>query len=143
MRKLGFILLQISGYFILLGGVTDFIMPFYLNSLPDSHLKFLNTSSESVSIKIKSLDFALLRAIGGCLIAIAVGTLTIIYSCLPKNIKSALFGLLAMVTIAEGINVAQMFLINSPFIAFPLGCIIITWLGATLWWIGNKNVYPD
>jgi hypothetical protein len=138
MKKIGYILLQISGYLILLGGIADFAMTFYI-SLPEPHVKYLKIKNDAVSFELKQLDYAFLRAVGGCLIGIGIGTLTIIYSSLRKGIKLPLIGLLGMVTIGEGINASQMFMISSPYFVFPLICIIITWTGATLWLIGNKR----
>ena len=85
MKKIGYILLQISGYLILIGGITDFAMTFCIDSLPEPHLKYLKIKSESVSFELENLDYAFLRAIGGCLIGIGIGTLTIIYGSLKKK----------------------------------------------------------
>ena len=82
-------------------------MTFFMDSLPAPHLKYLNIKNDHVSQELRSLDFAFLRAIGGCLIGIGTGALTIIYGSIRKKIKGALAGLLAMVTIAEGINTFQ------------------------------------
>lgn len=139
MKKIGYILLQISGYLILLGGINDFAMTFYTNSLPEPHLKYLKIRNEAVSFELENLDYSFLRAIGGCLIGIGIGALTIIYGSLRKKIKFSLVGLISMVTIGEGINTSQMLALSSPYFIFPLLCVIITWIGATFWWIGNKR----
>jgi hypothetical protein len=143
MVRVGFILLQVSGYLILVGGIADFTMPFYLANLPDSHLRFLGIDSKAASSKLRDLDFALLRAVGGCLIAIGIGVLTINLVRSSKNVKPSLVGMVSMVTLGEGINASQMFLIHSPFMVFPLMCIIVAWTGAALSWPGSFSVKPD
>ena len=140
MKKIGFILLQISAYLILLGGIIDFITPFYLNTLPSSHLKFLKLKDEVITPELKNLDHALLRAIGGCLVGVGLGSITIIYVSLSKNKKKALYGLLVMITISEGVNASQTFMINAPYFLFPFLCMIMTWLGGALWWFGSNRV---
>ena len=139
MKKIGYILLQIGGYLILLGGVTDFAMTFFSNSLPAPHLKYLKIKNEAASFELKNLDYAFLRAIGGCLIGIGIGTLTIIYNSLREKTIWPLIGILGMVTVGEGINASQIFMLSSSYFVFPLACIIITWIGTALWWIGDKR----
>jgi hypothetical protein len=139
MKKIGFILLQISAYLILLGAIADFAMTFYTSSLPEAHLQYLKLKNEAVSVELKNLDHFFLRAIGGCLIGIGIGALTIIYGSLKKKIKFSLLGLISMVTIGEGINASQMLMLSSPYFIFPLLCVIITWTGATFWVIGNRR----
>ena len=139
MKKIGYILLQIGGYLILLGGITDFAMTFYSNSLPAPHLKYLNIKDEAASLELKNLDYAFLRAIGGCLMGIGIGTLTIIYNSLREKTIWPLIGILGMVTVGEGINALQIFTLGSQYFVFPLLCIIITWIGAALWLIGDKR----
>jgi hypothetical protein len=139
MKKIGYRLLQIAGYLVLLGGVFDIAMTFYLNALPVTHLDYLKLKNEDVSVELKNLDNAFLRAIGGCIIGIGIGTLTIIYVSLRNRPKFSLIGILSMMTIGEGINATQMFLLRSPYFIFPLLCIIITWVGAMFWLLGNTR----
>ncbi len=139
MKKTGFILLQISGYLILAGGISDIAMTFFLNSLPEAHINYLQINKEAVSAELINLDFAFLRAIGGCLIGTGIGALTIIYTLLNKKVKWSLAGLVGMVTTGEGINASQMFMVHSPYFIFPVACVIIAWTGALLFWVGDKK----
>ena len=139
MKKIGYILLQIGGYLILVGGITDFAMTFYSNSLPAPHLKYLKIKNEAASFELKNLDYAFLRAIGGCLIGIGIGTLTIIYGSLREK---TIWPLIGMLEYGDSwgrhqclTNVYAKFII----FCFPLACIIITWIGTALWWIGDKR----
>jgi hypothetical protein len=137
-KKAGYSLMQIAAWLIIAGGLSDVLMPLFTPSLPEAHLHYLNIATNTISIQLRNLDAALIRAIGGCLIGIGVGALTIIYAVLKSN-KSALIGLLAMVTIGEGINTSQMLQVDSPYFTFPLICVIIIWIGGVLWWFGNKR----
>ena len=139
MKKLGFTLLQSSAYLILLGGIVDFLMPFYSDSLPASHLKFLKLTNELITPELTNLDHALLQAIGGCLIGVGIGSLTIIYTSLAKNNRPALLGLLAMITISEGINTPEISMLNASYFIFPLLCVLIAWLGAGFLWMAHKK----
>jgi hypothetical protein len=60
-KKVGYILLQVSGYLILLAGIADFAMTFYTNALPVQHLKYLKIKAESVSLELTTLDHAFSR----------------------------------------------------------------------------------
>ena len=137
MKKTGYILLQTAAYFILLGGFADLIMSFLFESLPAPHLSFLNINKNDVSPKFRDLDYALIRAIGCCLIAIGIGALTIIYGAIRKGMRWPLMGLIIMVTIGEGGNAFQMIQVKSPYFIFPFTCVMLMLAGAMFWWIGN------
>lgn len=139
MKNIGYRLLEITGYLVLLGGLFDIAMTFYSNTLPTTHLSYLKLKDEFVSVELKSLDKALLRAIGGCLIAIGLGTLSIVHGGLKVTPIPSIIGILSMITIAEGINATQMFSINSPYFVFPLLCVMLTWVGALLWFFDNDR----
>jgi len=138
-KKVGYILLQIAAYLVLLGGMADLAMPFFIHSLPEAHAKYLRLNNEDVSLELISLDHALIRAIGGCLVAIGIGMITIIYNALKVQTKTVIIALLLMIATGEGINTSQMLLIHSPYFFFPLICIIFTWVGGILWWIGDSR----
>ncbi len=139
MKKAGYIILQIAAYFVLLGGIADFVMTFANHSLPASHLSYLHIRNSDVSPEFKNLDHAFIRAIGGCLIAIGIGALTIIYGPVRKGVRWPLLGLLTMVSFGEGGNTIQMLSVDSPYFIFPLTCLILIWTGAMFWWFGNKE----
>ena len=84
------------------------------------------------------MDAAFIRTIGGCLIGLGIGALTMIYTVLKQN-KQSLFGLLGMVTMGEGMNSSQMTFVRSPFFFFPFFCVVIMWMGDILYWFGKKD----
>jgi hypothetical protein len=45
-----------------------------------------------------------------------------------------------MITISEGINASQIFVLNAPYFVFPLLCVLIAWLGAVFLWTAYKKV---
>ena len=137
MKNIGYKLLVITACLVLIGGLLDIGMTFYSNKLPPAHKAYLKLKDEFVGVELISLDKALLRAIGGCLIATGLGTLTIIHVGLKVAPKPSIIGILSMITIAEGINATEMFLINSPYFVFPLLCMTLTWIGTLLWFFGK------
>jgi len=139
MKRKGYILLLVSAYLILIGGIADIAMTFYIPSLPQQHLAYLQMNDYAVPPALKNLDHFLLRAIGGCLIGIGIGALTLIYTSLKNNSKNIIWGLLGMITISEGINALQLVQLHSLYFIFPFICVILSWIGAMLWWYRNKE----
>ena len=140
MRKTGFIILQVAVYLILLGGIGDLAYTFSVESIIPAHLDYLKITSNEVTPELRNLDLGFMRGIGGLLIAIGIGGLALLYGPIKSGKKSALFGLLAMITIGEGNNVLQMYLLDSPFYIMPLAYLILMYIGAILWLNGaNKN----
>src|SRR5437763_12168575 len=97
------------------------------------------STNGAISLELISLDHASIRAVGGCLVAIGIGMITIIYSALKTEAKSVLIALLLIAATGEGINTSQMLLIHSPYFFFPLICIIFTWAGGILWSAGDSR----
>jgi hypothetical protein len=139
MKNIGYRFLIITGYFVLLGGLFDIAMTFYSSTLPTAHLSYLKLNDEVVPVELKSLHKALLGAIGGCLIAIGLGTLTIVHIGIKSAPKPSIIRILSMITIAEGINAIQLYLISSPYFVFPLLCVTLTWVGTLIWFFGKDS----
>lgn len=140
MKKTGFVVMQVAIYLILLGGIGDIIYSFSVESIIPAHLDYLKITSQDVSPQLRNLDLGFMRGIGGFIIAIGIGALVILYSCVKNDNKFALWGMLVMITIGEGNNTLQMILLDSPFYAMPLFYLILLWIGAILWFMGNKNI---
>jgi hypothetical protein len=138
-KKKGYILLQLATYLVLVGGIGDLILTVQEDPLPLAHLRYLKMDKLQVPAELKSLDAALIRAIGGLLIAIGLGSLVILYKQIRKGISSGLWAIILMISIGEGGNAVQMALINSPFFVYPLSCLVVGWLGTILWWLGDRQ----
>lgn len=135
--------MQVALYLILLGGIADLIYTSSVETIIPAHLDYLNISDEEVSPELKNLDLAFMRGIGGFLVAIGVGGLVILYSSVKNGNKLALWGILLMITIGEGNNTLQMFLLDSPFYTMPLFYILLLWTGAFLWLLAPQNKMHD
>ena len=133
MKKTGYIIMQIAVYLILLGGIGDIIYSFSVETIIPAHLDYLKISDKQVSPELRNLDLGFMRGIGGFIVAVGVGALALIYSGIKQGSKQALWGMLAMISIGEGNNVLQMYLLDSPFYLMPLTYIILLWIGALLW----------
>lgn len=134
MRKAGSLLLQLSACMILAGGTVDLTLSFLSHFLPETHLMYIKLKSAAVSQELVAMDHAFMRVIGGCLIGIGIGALSIIYAALEKRRTGPLAALLCMVTVAEGMNAAQLLYIHSSLFFFLLACVISMWTGGVLWW---------
>lgn len=139
MKRTGYIILQVAVYLILLGGIGDIVYTFSVESLLPPHLEYLQLSPSDVSPQLRNLDLAFMRGIGGFLIALGVGALTLLYTSVRQGNRQAMIGLLAMITIGEGGNTLQMYLIDSPFFMLPLTYVVCCWVGALLWWFATDT----
>lgn len=133
MKRTGYIIMQVSIYLILLGGIGDIIYTFSVETIIPAHLDYLQMSDEEVSLQLQNLDLAFMRGIGGFLVAIGLGSLVILNTAVKNDHRPALWGMLVMVTIGEGNNALQMILLDSPFYIMPLFYLILLWVGAILW----------
>lgn len=139
MKKTGYIIMQVAIYLILFGGIGDILYSFSVETIIPAHLDYLNISGEDVSPQLRNLDLGFMRGIGGFIIAVGIGSLTLLYTSVKRNDRFALWGMLLMITIGEGNNVLQMILLDSPFYAMPLFYLILTWIGAMLWVMGKEK----
>lgn len=137
MKRIGYIMMQVAIYLILLGGIGDMIYSFSVESIIPAHLDYLKISSQEVSPQLRNLDLGFMRGIGGFIIAIGVGALALLYLSVKNDNKFGLWAMLLMITIGEGNNTLQMILLDSPFFAMPLIYLIILWIGAVLWLVGS------
>jgi hypothetical protein len=139
LKTVGYIVLQVAIYLVLVGGIGDVVMTRAIGGIPQTHMNYLGLDKINVSAQLQGLDSALIRAVGGLLIAIALGSLAILYGQIKKGIYSGLLAIILMITVGEGNNAMQMAFINSPYFVYPLLCIALSWVGAILWWVGHDK----
>ena len=133
MKQVGYTLMQIAIYLMLLGGIGDLVYSFSVKSIIPAHLEYLQLTEDQVTPELRDLDLGLIRAIGGLLIALGIGALTLLYTAVKKQNSAALWGMALMVTLGEGNNALQMFLLDSPYYAAPLFFLLLFWTGVFLW----------
>ncbi len=132
MKKTGYIILHIGTYLIILGGLVDIGYTFSVSGIIPAHMDYLKINDQEISLELKNLDLGLLRAIGGLLVASGIGALIILTGQVKNGNKPALLGVIFIMTIGEGNNALQMYLLGSPFFAFPLGFLALIWIGGVL-----------
>lgn len=125
--------MQMAIYLIILGGLGDIIYSFSVEGIIPAHLEYLGIAAEEVSPELRNLDLGFIRAIGGFIIAMGIGSITLLYTGVKRNNRFALWGVLLMASIGEGNNALQMFLLDLPFFAVPLFFILLLWTGALFW----------
>jgi hypothetical protein len=133
MKRTGYMIIKISIYLILLGGIADIIYSFTVTPIFPSHLEYLQIPAQDVSLQLRNLDLGLIRGLGGLIIAMAVGALTLLHTSVKTNNRPSLWGMSLMVTIGEGNNVLQMILLDSPLYVVPLFFLLFFWAGVFIW----------
>jgi hypothetical protein len=123
-RKIALTILNCTAAFVMLGGCFDMFIP----SLPSNWLAYLALSNADVSPHLSALLLGLLRALGGCLLAVGVTALLIINGPLKRGERWAAGALLILIGVSEGINASQMWRFGSPYY-WPLAFVALTITG--------------
>jgi len=139
-RKMGYTLMQMASISVFGGGFMDFLFTLTSSSVPDLHLDFLQIDAKDVSDNLVRLEFALLRTLGTSLMAVGIGTWVLLQSFVKRESKTALVAFVIMVTLTEGNNSIQMYSLNLPFYIYTVTVVLMTWIGAFLWWKGDPNL---
>ena len=126
-RPVSSILLNLAAGLVMLGGIFDMLLP----SVPENLLAYLKISRAALSPELAALLLGILRALGGCLFAIGLGSLLIINGPLLRGERGAVPALLILIGISETINASQMWRFGSPFY-FPLAFVAITLTGLAI-----------
>lgn len=126
-RKVAFALLNCAAVLVMLGGCFDMLLPV----VPPNLLAYLGTNKAELSPQVASLVLGLLRALGGCLLAIGMTALVIINGPLKRGERWAYWALAILIGVSEGINASQMWRFDSPYY-FPLAFIALTLAGLAM-----------
>ena len=138
-HKLGNILLVVAIILMLIGGVGDVLFTYINPGMIPSHLGFLNIQEAEATPKLIALTHSMLRAIGGLLIALAIGSLSLLYF-RKSDSKIGVFLVVSLIVlIGEGNNAWQMYMVESPLFWYPLSICIISLVGLVLAYFGNRN----
>jgi hypothetical protein len=100
-------------------------------AVPSNLLDYLGVPRAEMSPHASSLLLGLLRALGGCLLAIGITPLLIINGPLKRGERWAAWALLILIGVSEGINASQMWRFGSPYY-FPLIFVALTVVGVML-----------
>jgi hypothetical protein len=135
-RTFGLTLLNIAGILVIVGGLYDLLVP----SVPLNHLAYLDATDEQLDQRLAELDLAMLRSIGGCLLAIGATTLVLTNGPIRRGEKWSRFTVAVLVGVSEGNNAYRMFPFDSPWYG-PLGFAVLAVTGAVL--VGDGTSAPS
>lgn len=124
-RTLGLALLNVAGLLVILGASYDLLVP----SVPRNHLAYLGATQ--LDSRYAELDLAMLRSIGGCLLAIGVTALILTNGPIRHGERWARVAVAILVGVAEGNNAYRMYRFGSPWYG-PLGFALLAIAGAVL-----------
>jgi hypothetical protein len=126
-RNVGLIILNCAAALVMLGGCFDMLMP----AVPRNLLSYLAVAKADMSPHLSSLLLGLLRALGGCLLAIGITGLLIINGPLQRGERWATWALLILIGLSEGVNASQMWRFGSPYYG-PLAFVALTVVGVVI-----------
>jgi hypothetical protein len=126
-RTIGLILLNAAGVLVLAGGLYDLLVP----SVPANHLAYLGVTDGRLDPRYAELDLALLRSLGGCLLAVGVTALVLANGPVRRGEGWARLAVAVLVGVAEGNNAYRMYPFGAPWYG-PLGFAVLAVAGAAL-----------
>ena len=126
-RLVGLTLLNVAGALVIVGAFYDLLLP----SVPPNHLAYIGANDGRLDPRYAALVLAMLRSIGGCLLAIGVATLVITNGPIRRGETWARVTVAVLVGVSEGNNALRMFPFDSPWYG-PLGFAVIVVVGAVL-----------
>jgi hypothetical protein len=126
-RAVGLILLNTAGVLVITGALYDLLVP----SVPPNHLAYLGVPDGQLDPRYAELDLAMLRSLGGCLLAIGVTALVLANGPVRRGEGWARVGVAVMIGVAEGNNSYRMYPFGGPWYG-PLGFAVLAVAGAAL-----------
>lgn len=126
-RQVALGLLNSAGGGVIAGALYDLLVP----SVPANHLTYLGMTAEQLDRRFADLDLAMLRSIGGCLLAIGITAFVLINGPIRRGERWASLVLFVLIAVAEGNNSYRMFRFGSPWYG-PLAFVVLTGIGVLL-----------
>jgi hypothetical protein len=143
-RKVGLGLLYVAGSLVSAGSMYDLFVP----TVPWTHLAYQGVTQATIDPRVAVLDLGLLRALGGCLLAIGATALVLVHGPIRRGERWAMLALVMLVGVSEGINASQMYRFGSPFYA-PLTFVGLMVVGVCLvcepgsQWLSPATLAPE
>jgi len=128
-HRAAIIILDISAALIASGGLYDVLTP----RLPANLLARCGENRDA-----QVLARALLRALGGCLVAIGIGIAVLANGPVLRGERWALVLVLSLVLPSEGLNALGMWRVKSPYYV-PIGFILLTVAGIIMAGAGSQG----
>ena len=126
-RNIALTILNCAAALVMLGGCFDMLIP----AVPSNLLGYLEVPKADMSPHLSSLLLGLLRALGGCLLAIGLTAFLIINGPLKRGESWASWALLTLIGLSESINASQMWRFGSPYY-WPLVFVTLTVVGVMI-----------
>ena len=131
-RAYGLVVLNVAAALVIVGASYDLFVP----TVPPNHLRYVGDLSPASGSRFAEIDLAMLRSIGGCLLAIGIACLLLVNGPVRRGSQLALIVVVLLIVVAEGNNAYRMYPIASPWYG-PLGFAILGVVGAVL--VGNRG----
>jgi hypothetical protein len=112
---------------VIAGASYDLLVP----SVPANHLAYLGVAAGRLEPRYAELDLAMLRAIGGCLVAVGATALILANGPVRRGETWARVAVVVLIGVAEGNNAYRMYPFGSPWYG-PLGFAVLAIAGAAL-----------
>ena len=126
-RNVGLVLLNLAGVLVITGALYDLLVP----SVPANHLAYLGVATDRLDPRFGELDLAMLRSIGGCLLAVGGTALALANGPVRRGEGWSRVAVAVLVGVAEGNNAYHMYRFGSPWYG-PLGFAVLAVAGAAL-----------
>jgi hypothetical protein len=126
-RLFGLITLNVAAVLVIAGSLYDLCVP----NVPSNHLKYIGDFDPQFKPRFAQLDLAMLRSIGGCLLAIGVTCLMLINGPVRRGDGWARIAVLLLIGVAETNNAYRMYPFASPWY-WPLSIAILAVIGISL-----------
>ena len=110
-RIMGLVLLNVAGTLVIAGSLYDLLVP----TIPPNHVAYIGTADRQLDPRYAELDIAMLRSIGGCLLAIGVTVLVLANGPIRRGEGWARVALAVLIGVSEGNNAYRMFPFGSPW----------------------------
>jgi hypothetical protein len=133
--KVGMGLLYVAGSLVIAGSMYDLFVP----ALPANLLAYQGVTQATIDRRVAALDLGLLRALGGCLLAIGATALVLVHGPIRRGERWACPALVMLIGVSEGINSFQMARFGAPWYA-PLTYVVIMLIGVGLVTSSRRSV---
>ena len=132
-RLYGLVVLNIAAALVIVGSLYDLGVP----GVPPNHLSYVGDLPPQSRARFARIDLAMLRSIGGCLLAIGIACLLLVNGPVRRGSGLALIVVVLLIGMAEGNNAYRMYPFASPWYG-PLSFMIVGFVGAGLVWNAGK-----
>lgn len=128
----GLVILNIAAALVITGSLYDLGVP----TVPPNHLTYVGDLPPAARSRFAQIDLAMLRSIGGCLLAIGLACLLLVNGPVRRGDRFALTVVVLLIEMAEGNNAYRMYPFASPWYG-PLSFAILGIVGAVL--VGSSS----